>query len=163
VVNVCREARAEAHKIAERACHLIFDMGTGAPKIYFNPEIDTLYVPNEKYYGIWDWRPEGVLTEFKSSYRPKSLRSLAIGLDPLDRATALHSLLMDLFGLWKLETVIYVTEEADPEVNTWIEQLDLSLKSWVQLHFHPSPTECGLAIFQAGRLVSIKKEKERGL
>jgi hypothetical protein len=171
VVNVCREARAEAHKIAERAGHLIFDMGTGAPKIYFNPEIDTLYVPNEKHYWIRDWGPEGILTELKCSYSPESLRSLAIGLDPLSRATTPYSLLMDLLDFQLLETVIFVTENADPEVTRWIEKLDRRLACWERdggglqgkVRHHPYPTECGLAICQAGRLVSIKKEKRREL
>lgn len=171
VVNICREARDEAQRIAEQAGHLIFNIMPEAPKIYFNSDIDTLYVPNERDYWIRDWGPEGILTEFQSNHQPERLRFLAIGLEPLTRATTSYSLYRDLIAFQKLEEIIFVVKKTDDDILTLIKRFDRCLQMWAQdlvlsrekVRCHPYPRECRLAIRHALHLEFVKKEKNTEL
>lgn len=98
MVNICHEARSIAHNAAQCAGHLIFQDTQGActPHIYFRPEIDTLFVYNEKDYWIRDWGPEGILTELWMIHHSERLHFLTIDLESLTRATTSWSLLVDL-------------------------------------------------------------------
>jgi hypothetical protein len=48
LVHVCSEARMVAHEQAGRADHLCFSTSLAPPNVFFNPEIDRLYLPVEK-------------------------------------------------------------------------------------------------------------------
>ena len=133
VVNICREAREEARRLARAAGHLLFTTtSSNPPDIYFNPAIDTLYVPNDKNYWIRDWGPEGVLTQVKAEPRPQLLRSLAIELDPLTRGTTSYFLQRDIADLQGLEEVILIVKKAGKAELDWVKKLDRSLHVWLR-------------------------------
>ncbi|KAH7369728.1 hypothetical protein BKA65DRAFT_4224 [Rhexocercosporidium sp. MPI-PUGE-AT-0058] len=117
IVNVCREARSTGHEVARRSGHLIFHStrGTCTSDIYFNPEIDTLFVRNDKDYWIRDWGPEGILTQVWKMHHPERLRFLAIELEPLTRATTPWSLHVDLFYFPKLEELMFIVKKDGEE------------------------------------------------
>ena len=48
LVHVCTEARMVAREQAQRAGHLCFSTLTSPPNVFFNPDIDRLYLPIEK-------------------------------------------------------------------------------------------------------------------
>jgi hypothetical protein len=133
VVNVCREARNEARRLAQLAGHLLFPE-IHSPDIYFNPAIDNLYIPNDKNYWIRDWGPEGVLTQIKQGSKPESLRSLAICLDPRVRATTWSSLSGDLRALRGLEELVFVVKQAGEEELTWMRYLEERLRDYIWAH-----------------------------
>lgn len=163
IVNVCGEARAVARRIAQGRGHLLFATTPDAPDIYFNPAIDTLYVPNEKDYWIRDWGPEGVLTQFKKEHQPGSLRVLAIGLDPVSRGTTPNSLESDLDDFRALKHLIFVVEQPDKDVLHWVSALDRRLAFLVRTQqragrgIRAFPDECKLATRRGGRLQLVEK------
>lgn len=72
LVNVCRESRQVVYERAETEGWLFLNLNQEQPdseskssekKIVFNPEIDTLYVADEKEH--WIRGPEGILTQLK--------------------------------------------------------------------------------------------------
>lgn len=129
VVNICWESRIEARRLAIIAGHLLFsDSDSG---VYFNPVIDTLYVSNDKDHWIRDWGPEGVLTQIKSDTRCKLIRSLAIEIDPLNRATTWGvSLEWDMVALKGLEELIFVVKKVSGESIDLTRDTDQRLRSW---------------------------------
>lgn len=127
IVNVCKEAREEARKEARKAGHLLFATSPDASEIYFNPEIDILYIRNEKEYWIRDWGSEGVLTQYKKDQQPELLRHLAIELDPINRATTRNALGNDLKFFRALEDITFVVKEPSTEIFEWIKMLDRSV------------------------------------
>src|SRR5277367_5369758 len=48
LVHVCAEARMVAREQAQRAGHLCFSTLSSPPNVFFNPDIDRLYLPVEK-------------------------------------------------------------------------------------------------------------------
>jgi hypothetical protein len=132
MVNVCHEARRAAQGLARHAGHLIFSTITKALDIYFNHEIDTLFVPNEKDYWIRDWGSEGILTQFQTMHSPELLRFLAIELDPLSRGTTPYSLSLDLGHFSRLEEVVFIVKEGNEEVRNWVKRLKRILQGWVR-------------------------------
>ncbi|KAG4432800.1 hypothetical protein IFR05_011711 [Cadophora sp. M221] len=132
IINTCHESRRIGHEMALRAGHLIFrgnltqntcsctftctcTYDAYASDIYFNPNIDTLYVRNEKEYWIRDWGPEGILTQLWTLYHPDQLRFLAIEIEPLTRATTRWSLDVDLFHFPNIEEIMFVVKEDNEE------------------------------------------------
>jgi 2EXR family len=79
IVNICQESRRVAFEIATTSNHLFFSTPS-SPPIFFNPEIDTLYVPDEK--STWIRGPDGILTQLKAELGPNSIRVLAADLNP---------------------------------------------------------------------------------
>lgn len=118
IVNLGHEARSIGYDAARCAGHLIFQntQGTCTSDIYFNPEIDTLFVRNDKNYWIRDWGPEGILTQLWKIHHPECLRFLAIELEPLTRTTTPWSLHVDLFYFPNIEEVTFVVKEDSEEV-----------------------------------------------
>ncbi|TVY81236.1 hypothetical protein LSUE1_G006098 [Lachnellula suecica] len=169
VVNICRESRDVAQRIAKKAGHLIFDTVSEAPKIYFDPDVDTLYVHNEKDYWIGDWGSEGILTELRNSDQGSRLRFLAIDLEPLTRATTPDSLHGDLLGFPKVEKIIFVVRKVDQEVLEWVKRLDRHLWLWAQdpsrlpgrTRRGPYPKECELVMLRAGKFETIETERNK--
>ncbi|KUJ16447.1 uncharacterized protein LY89DRAFT_782699 [Mollisia scopiformis] len=165
IVNVCREARDEARREAQKANHLLFATTPDAFDIYFNPAIDTLYVPNDKTYWIRDWGPEGVLTQFKKHHQPELLRFLAIELDPLSRATTHHTLRTDLKGFTSLEDIVFVVKEPSTEIFGWVEGLSRALRIYGQgirgRGQRTYPEECKLAIKRGGLLELIHHRRDQ--
>jgi 2EXR family len=81
IVNICQESRRAAFEIATE-CHHLFFSTPFSPPIFFNPAIDTLYVPDEK--STWIRSPDGILTQLKAELGLDSnrLRILAADLNP---------------------------------------------------------------------------------
>jgi hypothetical protein len=127
VVNVCREARNEVRNIAQKAGHLIFTTDLHPMDIFFNPIKDTLYVQNEKEYWIRDWGPPGILTQFKKEHRPENLRFLAVGLEPIDRATTRSSLKNEVRDFKTLEQMMFVVKELEKSAFGRIRVLDKAM------------------------------------
>jgi len=168
IVNVCSEAREEVRKMAQRAGHLLFATASDSPSIYFNPAIDTLYVPNEKEYWIRDWGPEGILTQFKKEHQPEILRLLAIGLDPVERGTSTRSLESDLDDFQQLEEIIFVVRKLEKKIFDRIQALDNLLRFLKAMEARRAqqrasenprkyPDECKLAMKCGGYLKFIEK------
>ena len=170
VVNICREAREEARRLARAAGHLLFTTtSSNPPDIYFNPAIDTLYVPNDKNYWIRDWGPEGVLTQVKAEPRPQLLRSLAIELDPLTRGTTPYFLQRDIADFEGLEEVILIVKKAGKAELDWVKKLDRSLHAWLlntrrlrerqgtAKSIRPYPEECKIALKRGVKFEFINK------
>lgn len=124
MVNVCHDARSIGQDLARRAGHLIFPGAQDTSDIYFNYDIDTLFVRNEKDYWIRDWGPEGILTQFWETHSPASLRFLAIELDPLSRATTRYSLELDLFHFSQLEELAFIVESGSKEAEEQLRVLN---------------------------------------
>ncbi|PQE28246.1 hypothetical protein CJF32_00010659 [Rutstroemia sp. NJR-2017a WRK4] len=122
VVNVCREARDEARRLARLSGHLLF-LGTSSPDIYFNPAIDTLYIPDDKNYWIRDWGQEGLFTQIIMGSRSDKMRSLAISLDLLIRATTSYSVEWDVTALRALEEIIFVVKQVGEAEIAWMGDL----------------------------------------
>lgn len=118
VVNICHEARSDALQIARQAGHLLFfDTQPDLSPIYFNPAIDTLYVRNEKSVWIRDFRPVGILTQlYQVHWHSGQLRSLAIELEPVNRATSGHMMEKDLRRFRDLKELVFVARELNDEV-----------------------------------------------
>ncbi|KAK0101169.1 hypothetical protein ONS95_012850 [Cadophora gregata] len=134
MVNICHEARCIAHDVAQRAGHLIFQgtQDTYASDIYFNPEIDTLFVRNDKYYWIRDWGSEGILTQMWKMHDPDRLRFLAIELEPLTRATTPWSLHIDLFYFPQVEEIMFVVKQESEEAQERLRFLNRERRHLVQ-------------------------------
>jgi hypothetical protein len=130
MVNVCHEARAIAYKLAQLAGHIIFDTSSETNPIYFNREIDTLYVLNTKEYWIRDWGPEGILTQYQTIHSPALLRFLAIDLEPLNRASNQYSLLLDLHHFSALEEMVFLASENSEEAREIIRFMNTHLDIW---------------------------------
>ncbi|KAL9624352.1 MAG: hypothetical protein Q9160_001314 [Pyrenula sp. 1 TL-2023] len=132
VANICHESRAEALRIARKANHLLFwDVQPHLPPIYFNPDIDTLYVRNEKVVWIRDFRPVGILTQLCRVEWPAEPRlSLAIELEPLKRATSSLMMKYDLYKLQKLKELLFVVRDVNDEVLEEFKSLRFSLESF---------------------------------
>jgi hypothetical protein len=167
VVNICREARDEANRIARIAGHIIFDTHFATSPIYFKREIDTLYVPNEKDNWIRDFYPPGILTQFKREHSPESVSRLALGLDPVFRGTSVLSLRLDLQDFVALRDLIFIIKELDDEIIGHIRQLNLFLKRanaaapLVQQrsgseHLRTYPKECILALKRGALLEFVQ-------
>ena len=124
VVNICNEARYEAKKIALTAGHILF--ATTQPKtlqpIYFDPDIDTLYVRNEKEH--WIRGRTGILTQLQRAWNPKLLRELAIEIDPIERATNDQTFRHDLEDFPNLEKVVFVADKPDDEICKLVKSLN---------------------------------------
>jgi hypothetical protein len=166
VVNVCHEAREEAQNVAQKAGHLLFTTGPDSPAIYFNPEIDTLYVPNEKEYWIRDWDRCGILTQVRKE-RPMDINVLAIGLDPVERGTTALSLEQDFNELKMLKDIIFVVKSPDGEIFGCIRQLNGRLRVLQRENdervqrgaVHQArafPSECKIAILRGGRFIFVE-------
>ena len=159
LVNVCHEARSTAHNIAQRVGHLIFPpaQDTGTTDIYFNPEIDTLFVRNDKNHWIRDWGREGILTQMWKMHHPESLRSLAIELEPLSRATMPWSLHVDLSYFTQITDVIFVVKQDSDEVQKQFRLLDRERESLVEAglsgYARPRvPVSSKLGVFKLARI-----------
>ncbi|PQE12529.1 hypothetical protein CJF30_00002395 [Rutstroemia sp. NJR-2017a BBW] len=138
VVNVCREARDEARKLARLAGHLLFP-GNSSHDIYFNPAIDTLYIPSKKERFMGSWTDELSLAPFKVGSKPEKLRSLALGLDT--RATEWTTLRWEILELTGLEEVILVVERADQHALAWMKGWEKNLRddTWGDRRTHENP------------------------
>jgi hypothetical protein len=68
--------------------------------------------------------PPGILTQFKKEHRPESLRFLAIGLEPIDRATTRSSLENDVRDSKNLKNMIFVVAKLEEKVLKQIQVLD---------------------------------------
>lgn len=171
IVNVCHEAREEAQRCAGRAGHFILAGGrtTGAG-IYFNPTIDTLYVPNEKDYWIRDWGPEGILTQGQHEDLSYTLQSLAISLEPITRASSGNSLLQDIEGFQSLKDLYLVVKEPTTEILDLVRKLDGYIRwnlvvKWERQPGGPAatvrtvPNGCQLAVRGGGYLRLVEEWK----
>jgi hypothetical protein len=131
VVNVCREARDEARRLARLSGHLLFPE-TSSPDIYFNPAIDTLYIPNDKNYWIRDWGQEGLMTQITMRSGSDKIRSLAISLDLLTRATTSYSIEWNFIAPRALGEIIFVAKQVSEGEIAWMGDLKRNVQdeSW---------------------------------
>jgi len=128
VVNICKEARLEARRIAGISGHLFLsgDQPSASCPIYFNPEKDTLSIHNDKNYWIRDWfGGHGILTQLKDSWQPERLRVLAIDLEPINRATNERSFRNDLNDFKNLGQVIFTVTKHFEIANELVHVLSL--------------------------------------
>jgi hypothetical protein len=116
IVNVCREAREEARREAQKAGHLLFATTPDAADIYFNPAIDTLYTRNEKEYWIRVWGPGGILTQYTKDHQPERLRHLAIEFDANASELARNTLFNALKHFRCLEDITFVVKEPGTKI-----------------------------------------------
>lgn len=175
VVNICREARDEARKMAREAGHLLrtfVDPLHPSVDIYFNFEKDTLFVANEKEHWIRDWGLKGgILTQLESEHVSRQLLSLAIGLDPVNRSTSQMTLRQDVEAFPALQCITFVAPlvagRVADDMLTCFRSLAFTLKvdkgyrerdalraqlGPLPLRGRTYPIECNLAIRRAGQL-----------
>jgi hypothetical protein len=129
VATVCREAMQEALRVARSRGHLLRFANQPDMLIFFNPDVDTLYVPNEKVVGIRSLRPVGVLTQLYdvlATYTEEI--SLAIEMDTPARATTQGELRDDLERLKNLKELIFVIPAQTLGLVHWFSYLESTLK-----------------------------------
>jgi hypothetical protein len=106
LVYVCREAREEALKSSK----FYFGSELYPARIFFNPAIDTLYLPRD----IWNPDTNGIITQLRRDHGTDNIRYLAGDLEVwMDHFNSLF--LSDLSHFNNLKDIVMVADEEGDE------------------------------------------------
>jgi 2EXR family len=122
LMYVCREAREEALKSNK----LYFGSDLYPARIFFNPAIDTLYLPED----IWNSDTNGIITQLRMDHGTDTIRYLAGDLEAwMDHFSSLFE--SDLSHFNNLEDIIMVIDEESDEYRSKFSIMDKLLSSYI--------------------------------
>ena len=155
-MNVCQESRQVVVERATKENHLVLKT------TIFNPDVDTLYVPDEKDH--WIRGPDGILTQLAKEWDLSRVQLLAADLDPYGLQTGSLKADMDLFLRLKRHIlVVRELKDGDQERFKGAERALMALKgSWARRiqrnDRREFATELSLAVYRGGRLTCVERE-----